>query len=905
MAWFEIQLTTATFLADQHNRLSGLRICPPEPLRIAGTDLQLHKVTFGPNSVRHDQPAQFTIEDNNGDQFTYRPPGFRTQLVQQANFHYSTVQEVLAHPDAAPVAVDVLPVTLVVTVSFFAEYGDCWFVTRLDRVEPAPAAPPGLLPALQAYLEPLIYRRAPFNVAGALGGGVPIRNAGITVDQAGALVTLRADRSGWSPAPWINFYRGAVEDHVGGTDWALFVDAGVLEGQFDLLVGKAAEDIADADVHVTSYGSDYTVQNGRAVVLSTIYATYDAITTDAFGKLEVAFEAQLRSELSMVRPGWLTIDVHLPDKNAIADGLLANLEFLSRLLPPAWWLLNAYIEDELGDKPQPTVPQFRQVGLRHYRGEVPLGRPAGQALHPTTLVAEPGGIAVRGDARFRQLTPAEPSTRGTPFGWRPPDTSCDRAGIATVAAFRTDPVRLARAHAEIVVDNDGTAPAFLCAVTPRTPEVQAAYGAGVRFRAEQLPTTIVVNIPNPAPASPPSLELIVRTTAGTRLVTLPPPVPLSREEADRLVARLLARVVGCKQLFEQGLRFDPRWLIDPPFDRPTDHVWEVAFQTLPPEVVITLEGADGPLVTGRPDRAGTLRLSAVRPPAAHGVELRVRQTGGPEAPAGSDTGLGLRQRLLTAASVVALPGPVLRMVRTPSAGRHALAVVSTDAVLRVDVTHPARPVVTRSWAVPGVRGVVDTPDGLLAHGSTRGLRLLGGEGGAGGSGTVDRPGLRCDDVLDVSGRHVLTGTELRSYTRGWCEAGRLPLAGGRALLRDGRYLLVAAADAVEVFDVATDTPTRASRTAVDGEIVEVHRAPQTDSAPIVVVLADGTARGYRVDRDTGGELVEAAHYPTRPWFADALPLGEVLVRADRAGGRLIIGTLGTPRPVTAVPDIDG
>jgi hypothetical protein len=187
----------------------------------------IDRVDFGANALRHDLPDSFPVFYQNGADRAPVPvsaTGRRTRIAQQATAHVTTLEDVLAHPNAVPTLAAV-QADLVFDLAFHVRPdGDVWYRAALDHIEPGPLPMPvpfplavgDLVKAVNSQLGTLVPSRSgPLGLVSILPKGVLFTNAGISVDTQMQRVALRVEIGGRSmnaDVPWSNFLNGFFDD---------------------------------------------------------------------------------------------------------------------------------------------------------------------------------------------------------------------------------------------------------------------------------------------------------------------------------------------------------------------------------------------------------------------------------------------------------------------------------------------------------------------------------------------------------------------------------------------------------------------------------------------------------------------------------------------------------------------
>ncbi|GIJ77828.1 hypothetical protein SAMN05443287_11178 [Micromonospora phaseoli] len=908
MAEFDIQIQVPVFLGVMAAGLRSRQICLPPPTEVAGVSLIVHQIEFTASELRHDQPARYAVfHQSHGTTQGMWAEGFQTQLAQDVVVHVSTTAAVLAHPNQTPPAIVALPLTVVVDLDFVAD-GTPTMTSSISQVQwrlSLPPLPPTVDPADIKREVEVVIRRAfpsftqPLDIVNLLmGGNTPTLNVGMTVSQDGTLLVFRAETgagTGYVDWRWGNFFSGIVTDRLAGAQWGLWIDHRVVESMFQTAVWQAVAAEAGPEVDLISVGSAYSGTGGRAQVTTTVHAHVDL--PDPLGNPYV--EVPVRAELSVAAGGELTIDLRLPDIRAIARSMIAGIDaVLRRLLGPVWAFVRLPIDSAIADL-KPPVGDVDLSGLHcteieplHQRctRRLPASSFGGTQVRIGGLSAQPDGLLLTATLRSPVTTPAKLRTSFRPFAWTPPQISCGSADAALAAAFAEHAEDLAPLQAQIYLEADGTAPAWYCALEVLNDPLDR-FGH-VAVDSDRLPATVTVRVPNPGPvyaADPYPVDVLVRTTIGSRLIRIPPAPPLTEQDIRRLKAVVIAMIADCKLLVRSG-RFDLRWLIDPPFDRQFRQRWQLAAEHVRPGTKVALLADGGPMVSVAA-RAGTVtKLSAMVSPGA-GLSL-VRD----EIPEGAaQAALAIRQQLLEVTASVAVEAPVAAVLASAVWTPNGVAAVLSDGIAAYDVGSAARPRAVGRWYVDGVRRALNwwsgllvvTEDGLFNVDAERRLRRVG---------PAEEPAPLLDAASGPGAMYVLTADGLQVRSRSLSRRSSVAVHGARSLLRVGGRLLVGGAAGVAVYRM-TGTGLSVDPVVSVPELDVTHLAAVIveDEGAVLATVADGTWRSLVVDERDRVSVV--AEYPERPWFAGAARLGDTFVLVDDRGGALEVLTAGVARPV--------
>jgi hypothetical protein len=665
MAEFEVQLSIPTFLTAQLRQLQSQQICLPPPYVFGPLSVQVQKITFGPNSIRHDEDDEFSVfyADSriNPDppyltHTLYPAKGFKTQIVQPIVFSLALTSEIMTHPNQAAPIIHEIPLTAVITLLYYpAPMGGCVINRYLEPIEwgSTPDLPAGWginVDAIKSEVKDLLEARfatpaTPFNFADMLPSGVTqMANAGVSVDAGLQRIVFRAD-----PAPgnsynflrWTDFYRGAIADHLHGADWSIYIDDKVLESSMTAALDQAMKK-SQSGLRLSSLGSQYSNNAGVPRVTTTLHTFIDVPTGDIYLPLQIYTDFSLDAN-----DGTLFIDVYLTDISRLINQIKAAVQALKKHAPLAWLLIDLVAGEEiaqasgvLGTIPTPSITGFKATKISddHYRFSRQVIVPgfAGARMKLSQMVALPDGVAVTGSMLDRPFTPSDLKMDVSLFGWIAPSFSCGQASESLLDAAMEDPMQVASLYAQVAFNATGRAPIYLCGyeVLNDSLHVFPSAAPGLAANRTLVPCTIAINMAYPPSAyrkAPYDLELLVRTTAGIRYVRIPPPPEMTEEAGNRIVSTIKFLLSYCDRevpkWFDDLGHFNVDWiedpLLDPPMEMIDSHFWTFEVQGLRPGQTATLlDKRSGAFVHAVAESGIPLTLSMLLPPQQEIVLLR-------------------------------------------------------------------------------------------------------------------------------------------------------------------------------------------------------------------------------------------------------------------------------------------
>jgi hypothetical protein len=919
MSIIEFQLNTSAFLAAQRNALRSLQICRPTP---SPEGVLLDKVEFGNNTIRHNVDESFAVFF---DSLTSDRPGedvwgYQTQIAQDVTVYVTTMQDVLSHPNQPPATIVALHGTLVFDLEFSPHDEDCSLTTRLKALEPGPlpALPPGLpvtLDQLLARVESLLRAAIPQPTVPA--GLTQLTklfakflNAGISVDSQLQRIALRAQIGGSNPdikPRWEAFFKGNFPDRLAGADWSVYIDAGLINEFVKAKINRLLDD-ADIDHLQTFVGCSYSNGDGKAVFTLDVEGLYDL--PDPLGT--IFRNVNLPVEISVAAPNTLRLRADYGDVLA----LIHSFDIIEFLLPSLSAGIEGLLQLAIGSalaevNKSDIAPYCKKISSTVVECTKSVQMPGivnGTTSILTQLNALDEGFAMAGTMHSADLSPSAIRAIVHEFKFGVPQISCSAASIALVAAFQQDAASAKVLHGQVVIDNQGATPIFLCGWTVLNDKLGAFPPASVRVDAGPASIALSLDMRTPPDAyfklvKPYTCDLLVTTTGGTRLLQLQPPPKITREDINKLVADLLVKVGDCEKLMVPWFeKYKPGWgLSDAHVESPLDHLWQVTITGLDAGQALSLVDSSNQELVRATSRAGVpLRLSALVAPQKKNELTVVRQgpaTSGQTAVKASGTklskaishpqdgrGIEVGQYQLLQLGSIPLNAECQSIQTTTILSRACVLTVLPDRIHAYDLRNPRRPSPIGSWWIPGLRGVITWQSALL-HFGENGFGWIDGL-----TGQRSAP-MRCcgkpihNATSAGSSLYAVTDDGLEIYSTGLCQTGAVAIPDARCVTRTAGKLVVGGRHGLSVHDI-TEAYRPKCGPYLDGiDVRRVARPLGSESGSVLASLYDGSAVLLNI---AGSEIQQTASFQQAPWFAGSLRLGDLLVRIGSNGRSLEI-----------------
>jgi hypothetical protein len=922
MSYIEFQVSTAAFLAAQRTVLRSQQICTI-PQTVGGIQIVIDKIEFGNSAIQHNVFTTYSVFFNSltSDRPGEEVNGFRTQIAQDVTVYVTTMSDIMAHPNQAPATTIKVPGTLIFNLNFYCYLpgdpfaNDCYTRIEFNKLEPGPLPPipaewqltlAQVIDAVNATLHAQIPSKTiPAGLSELTTLFAKFENAGMSVDGQLQRICLRAQVGGSDPSvkdQWEHFFQGNFVDRLGDSDWIMYIDAGLITGFAEAKISQA---IAEADVdHLSTFpGCNYSNDGGKAVFTLDVLAIYDLPDPLPNPKRD----PKLPLEISVSANNTLQLRADYSDVVRLIHSVDLVEFFLPSLSNSIEGFMQAIVDMGLAElNKKDHAPYCKKISNTMVECTKFVQMPSlssGTTCIMTSLLAQDDGIAFAGTMRSVSLAPAVIGTRVREFKWQPPKISCSSASIALVAAFMDSPNGFFILNAAGIVDNSGTTPLFICgwsivqgsdtqgAFPPSCISVDAG-PAGISFTAT-IPIPKEDYYRNAYP-----LLILVRTTAGTRLLKIAPPPKVTKADLDKLAAELLVKVGNCEQLispwFHEHRGFNPAWSIDPPHEAKFAHLWQVEVTGLPQgESVSLLDNRGKELVraTGRLNEPVT--MSALLPPSGAKELMVMHGVGGQhvalkESQVKAARGIQVGQQLMEQLGSVSLSETCRSLYATNIlAGRCVIAVLQSS-IRAYDFTNPLRPSLMRSWKIPDVKGVLDWQGALLHYGEN-------------GFGWIDREGNQrpyqagccVNPVLDaaIAGQLLYTITKegLEIYSKNLCQIAMIHIEGAHSLVQTGGKLVIAGNCGIQIYDISEP---RVPKMVSSREVIDIRsltRPLGAAAGTVLAILKDGSARFFRFNDKT---MDETAHFARAPWFTGSVRLNGLLLQPGQNGNSIDISKFG-------------
>ncbi|MED1624520.1 hypothetical protein [Bacillus pseudomycoides] len=504
------------------------------------------------------------------------------------------------------------------------------------------------------------------------------------------------------------------------------------------------------------------------------------------------------------------------------------------------------------------------------------------------------------------------------FEWIPLPIPCSSASREELEYMKENPFKFVQALAKVNLSNIGTtsgtthgnldvkAPIFLCEEVKVLDDPLNVFQNHSTFGTiDDFNIEIQIGYPDSDYwKNPYDCKILIKTNGGARLLTIPAPVQLTGTEAQNIVEGFIERIGECysaiSDWFKATHRYNPKWSVDPAPDpnKQTEHYWNVAvFGINPGERISFVNHLDQTIGVAHSNSFGRAQLSTITAPVASSGELGLVRSNIIKEDKTVDSvlpqrGIYVQQVLLTKESVIRLTTRCEQLTSGVFQSKRVLFAVTTTGLDIYSLSVPTFPNLIRQYSLPGIKGVIDWNNDILAWGSF-GLKLLCN----GRNLHMRSDGCETSkEILDIvrwnEYLYVLTNSDLDIYDKDLCKVSKLSLKGGTHLAIVGGTLVIGYPQELVLYGLENNgLPKR----------LGVYKVPAMTGlvSPIIenkMIFVKGLgANGLMIDLSNLNEPREVASYNQKPWFVDATQIGKSLARLDKK--RKIITIYNTQRSV--------
>lgn len=942
MALFEVHMRAAAFAAAQRQTLLTRKLCISMQ-NVAGVNLSVQRVRFGAGSIRRGDKKSFPVYYRD-TRINPVPPyftrtenfakGFIPELVQNLTLDVTAEEAVMNSPNTAPpfVSVDVSVVSQIAYKP--APAGGCVLSVEFHGVEwESPITVAGFDPAsITATIETLLSAQlpsvsVPFNFTTLLPAGVnEIANAGVAFDPAADVIAFRVDPFGTtsnSDVPWTNFYGGLFTPRLTrpDQDWGYFIDRSTLEPKFETAIEGTLKQRGVSGMKLISVYSKY-VAGVQPSIVTVINANLHTPGPD------MHVEPTISSTLSLTtNPVQLAVDIDLGEVKKLIDSFADVIESLKTFAPPLGWIAELAAGESIANA-QASLAGIdidvnglvcEQLSATRHRCvmQPPMPKLNNISLGLSDLIAQPDGILISGRLAIANFTPSSlhiptapdgSDTEPPAFGWRGPHVTCSQVSNALLDDVRADPGKYAALFLQVDLVAIGNTPVWVCDVQIVNDPLGVfdAAAGDLRVEGDRLPARITYGPPVPRDerylADPYPLDLLVRTTAGVRLVRVPPPPPFEQDDATMVADGVKVQLLACPNLPAWMLgeldHFDIEWiedpLTDPDYETITHHGREITVLGLAEGQTLTVRDASSGValseVTAR-SSGEAVSVVIVREAAVDsGLRMLVAGAHDGASIAAHRVGVEIHQQATYAVASVALTSPLTRVASAAGVSGNAVAAVTASGVSIFSLAHPAAPARLATFEPHDFVDVATGTGGLVMAGRHQ-LFTVGAD-------LVPRVFEDVTDspitAIDADSANVYLLTESALEVRAASSLrlrAALPLENAAGMQRIGDQLIIGLADKVTTLSYDSAGFRFGSEAMVAGGVARLEPVVINGRSTVNVIGSDGAAWPWDIARN---QVSTAQSLPGR---RPMLRIGSMVVHGTPGETWFHIGRLGPRRPV--------
>jgi hypothetical protein len=938
----ELQISASAFLNAQLLTVQMRKLSFPPPIAIGDHQIAIDHVEFGTNHLDHSQSTQAFISVREPGAGIERVPiiALEVQLAQPLTVFLADLADVIGHPNQPPAQLIPVTATIFVRLTYTVDgFNQDRLGFEFARVvlDPLPPLPPGIDGnALQQQFQNFAQSIVPnssisLGLAGKITGGgeaVQIINLGVSTDNDLTFLALRVELGDGieaDPQLWQAFFQGNIANRLQQAGFALFLAGGVLENIF---ANQISAGLSGSDQFELVSGVDctYSVDGSAAKLQAKFSGNVDAPICTVWADITVD------GRLLVNQPNTMTVDVNVGVQLSTsacqitaaflgaALGLLANfvvplsglivLPILGAMTGVAAVLIVASNQGG-GGLPVPDCNQVSDTHLVCTR-TVPLTKtPLGQLSFDSMSVFD-DGVSLQG--KLVAIPVGAPKLKIEPgeFSYLPPIISCGEFSKQQLDDFKKNPKAHVSLSVGVNIEADSIVPIYLLDAHVINDPL-GVFTNGLVILGNQAPLSLSVDVGYPGDTyfqNPYPCQILVSTTGGERLVSIPPPPVLTQDEINRLGSQLDEQIGNCfeqvNNWFDGGV-FNPQWLVDPgPGDKVVDHYYDFVVNGLAAgQLVTVVGGAQQVLVNGVSFAGESLHVDALVAPGTKEIGLLRNKAGS----SGGDVvgafkslagaiegahknaahGVGVTEQLIVRTATIPLPAPCLRLIAAYSDGVPCVFAVLSDRILAFDLSVPSTPVARLTAPIPGLRGVTTNQAGLVAFGDG-GFYSVDSRGGqpatcgCGGDSSVFGA-VGAGNVI-----YAITDAGLELFSPRFSRLSTIQVEASGPLARAGNKLVAANDDGLAVFSIVhPKRPERKEGFKMSG-VRDLVTPPGGAGKTLLAIANDGTSK--LVDFSRGDDPKAVADYPQFPWYVGSARLGDLFLKLDPTTSMIQVSLFG-------------
>ena len=922
MSYIEFQINLSSFLEAQRNVLLSFKpvLCSPNPIPIGPIQIILDRIEFGNNSIQRDAEQLYTIFydvdfEGNLVAASQSADGYPLLLVQEVTVFVSSLNDILSRPNQPPNISIPIHVTLFFSIDFYTLGDDCYLSVHFRKLTlgqlpilpqnfdprniPSPITISQIIQIVSQRLSSAFPSQAiPIGLGRIKVEGVKFLNAGVSMNAQLNSMSFRVQIGGQYPeysglvVNWTNYLHGLYEDRLQGRDWSISIDTAYINSFIQTKIVQLLAQVKNGSLQ--SYpGCNYSNSGGKANFKIDILFIYDL--PDPLGKVES--DPNINLEVSVNPNNWINIDIDYTDVLDFSD---FYLQFLKKILDlfgfPVesflYSIIGTYAIEKLADTP---LTNCKQVSETHIQCSNYIKIPLVPGTVQTTLtniIALDNAIALSGTVNVHHLTPAILQTNLVEFEKIAPSIRCGSAGLEIVAFFSNDPSGFAILYARGFIKNGGTAPLYLCNLNVINDPFNAFPNKNIKIDSGTAPIDISLHMPiPPANYNGYPCDILIQTTAGTRLMRYAAPPKVTKADLDLMEAKLIEALGNCEQLvnswFHDYGKYDLHWGPRPPEGIAVEHFWQFNINGLKPGESASIVNAEGlELVRGIGDSNTNLQLSIlISPQNDRGLsilhlgrsnqqvnELRFEENESIQNR--SKESISVEQTMLINRGNIPLPNRCLKIKPLNYRGKFCILTILEEEIIIYNVDNLVKPFPIMYRNINGINNLFNWQEMLLYSGKN-------GFGWINNQGQLNSIPKGCESIpildaaIEYQKLYAVTNDGLEVYSGSLCKIDMEKIKGCKSILKLDDNILIGGEFGLRMYKGSNIHELIAEYNITGKSISNILRPLGLKYNEFLVLLKDRTAKSFQIIDD---KFEETVNFSKTPWFADSIRIGRYLLK---------------------------
>ena len=727
---------------------------------------------------------------------------------------------------------------------------------------------------------------------------------------------------------WEAFFNGNIQDHLQGLDWGIFMDKTMIEASTSARIQQGLLDNNKLQV-VTGIGSNYSNSSGQAIIntqfsgnidtpICTVWITITIISTLGVNQTNVlnidtniswdtgTSACTVTAAILGAAVGFL-LDFIYPIASFIVDPILGALGAISTV---------AYLKGSVGPGFLP-IPNCTAVSETHYnciRRFTQINSVMG-VMNFNSIAALGDGISMNGQLRTIPVGISKMSVRiDTELHWDSPEIDCGEISGREAEYFRANPHAYAKLSALVYIDSIGLAPVYLMENVQTIDDPLGVFSSGVSVQGTQAPIEITIKIAYPGDAyyaNPYPCKLLIKTSAGTRLILLQSAPALTDEDIERIAIDMVSAIGECKKLvdrwFSEFLVYNPKWGVDPANKKEVEHWYEfevfgleagreVSIATSLTKIIQTRVAQVGqPLkmnVVVVPSQINEISLFQSKIKSLQNIKKDKNMLEDSEPVlANGKKGISMKQKLIVHTATIQLLSACEGISAMYFNGIPCVFAQLKNNVCVFDLSNPYIPKVLFTFPMPNMLGMVPIAGSMVAFGES-GFTIIGEQRqpncGCGEQATI----YKAVPVANVI--YALSDRGLDVFNNKFSRLATIETEQSHALARLGDMLIVVNPAGLKLFNLAHPKQPVFEKFYFFEGIKELLPALNEQVRSLLAIPHDGSSKVLTFISNEDEPKVVAT-YPTLPWYVGSSQLKNIIVKLNTLQNTIQVSYYGNSK----------